>query len=81
HEALNELYQFNLDRIYRTDEATRHYTQIDRAMVFLFDFLWDLSETESFRKIRHKKALRFRKALGWKMGLEPTTLPIPSGCS
>lgn len=39
HEALNDLYTFNLDRIYKTDEAMRHYGQIDRAMVFLFDFL------------------------------------------
>ena len=39
HDALNEFYQFNMKSIYQTDEATRHYKQIDRAVVFLFEFL------------------------------------------
>ncbi len=39
HEALNALYHFNKERIYETDEATHHFTQIERAMRFLFKFL------------------------------------------
>jgi len=39
--ALNEFFEFNLERIYRTKEATHHFGQIDRAAKFLFDFLLD----------------------------------------
>ena len=37
--ALNEFFEFNLEKIYRTPEATHHFRQIDRAARFLFDFL------------------------------------------
>ncbi len=39
HKALNELYNFNMERIYKSPEATRFYGQIDRSMEYLFEFL------------------------------------------
>jgi len=39
HEALTAFYSFSMENIYRTDKATKHYPQIERATHFLFDFL------------------------------------------
>jgi len=39
HSALNDLYAFNMDKIYRSPEVTKHFGQIDRAMESLFDYL------------------------------------------
>lgn len=50
HEALNELYAFNMDRIYQSNEVKKHFGQIDRAMESLFDFLLD--ELKSARSER-----------------------------
>lgn len=50
HEALNELYAFNMDRIYQANQVTKHFGQIDRAMESLFDFL--LSELKSAQSER-----------------------------
>ncbi len=47
HAALNDLYKFNMECIYETDEATHHFDQIDRATEFLFEFLHDRLEKAS----------------------------------
>jgi dGTPase len=41
HVALNELYNFNMKRIYLSDAATAAREQISLAMTFVFDFLLD----------------------------------------
>ena len=41
HSALNELFGFNLDRIYNAIEARSPFTQVDRAMRVLFELLLD----------------------------------------
>ncbi|MCK4627228.1 MAG: dNTP triphosphohydrolase [Phycisphaerae bacterium] len=47
HEAMNALYKFNKKYIYKTDAATRQFTQIERAINLLFDFLMKrLEETK-----------------------------------
>ncbi|HPD15509.1 MAG TPA: dNTP triphosphohydrolase [Planctomycetota bacterium] len=42
HEALNALYEFSRERIYRSETVTQRFRQIDKAMRFMFDELTSL---------------------------------------
>ena len=44
HQALNELYAFNMERIYKSEKATRDREKIRRAMKAMFDVLSDCLE-------------------------------------
>jgi dGTP triphosphohydrolase len=37
--AMNELYQFNMQRIYRSDQAQNTFEQVERSMKIMFDLL------------------------------------------
>lgn len=64
HGALNELYAFNMDTIYRSPEVTKHFGQIDRAMESLFKFLLDVLKDIKNERILSKSPWTTLKIYG-----------------